>query len=60
MPQKLRTKNSDYLRFRPYRAFTSPAADPANITWGKALWRAALLVGAVALVIAGTLWFYLR
>jgi anti-sigma-K factor RskA len=60
MPKKLRTKNSDYLRFRPYRAFTSPVAGPANVTWGKAFWRAALIVGAVALVLGGALWRHLH
>ena len=60
MLKKLRTKDSDYLRFRPYRAFTSSPADPTDLTWGKALWRAALVVGAVALLLGGVLWFSLR
>ncbi len=55
-----RTKDSDYLRFRPYRAFTSPAVQSSNVTWAKALGRAALIVGLVALLLGGILWFFLH
>lgn len=57
MPKNQRGKDSDYLRFRPYHAFTSPAIEPANVTWRKALWRAVLLLGAVVLLVAVALWF---
>jgi hypothetical protein len=56
MSKKPRGKDSDYLRFRPYHAFTSPAVEPADATWRKALWRSVLLLGGLALMIAAALW----
>ena len=56
MPPKQRGKDSDYLRFRPYHAFTSPAAGPARNAWGTLLWRGVLLVGGVGLLAAVGLW----
>jgi len=60
MPKKLRTKDSDYLRFRPYRAFTSPAVPSPEDAARKTLWRGVLLLIVVAAVIAGMLWLRLR
>ncbi len=60
MPKKTRRKDSDYLRFRPYHAFTSPAIDPVDANRRTALWRAVLIAGAVVLLAAATLWLWLR
>ncbi|MEP6671500.1 MAG: hypothetical protein ABJF10_20225 [Chthoniobacter sp.] len=56
MSKKPRGKDSDYLRFRPYHAFTSPPVDPGRNAAALLLWGAGLLVGAVALLVAGALW----
>jgi len=47
MPTQLRKKNSDYLRFRPYRAFT-PA--PEKTDRSKLLWHPVVIVGAMLLL----------
>jgi hypothetical protein len=60
MPKKLRTKNSDYLRFRPYRAFTAPSVHATEVAERKALWRTVLILAVVALLIAGAVWLRLR
>lgn len=48
MAKRKRARESDYLRFRPYRAFTTP---PANVGAERStvVWRVVLTVGALAL-----------
>lgn len=49
MAKRKRERESDYLRFRPYHAFTSqPATDRAG-AW-TFFWRFMLVVGALALL----------
>ena len=48
MSKPRRTKQSDYLQFRPYHAFTSHAARPAKAS-GVAKWGLLALAGAALL-----------
>jgi hypothetical protein len=50
MPKPRRTKQSDYLQFRPYHAFTAHAARPVK-TAGPAKWWFLLLTTAALLVV---------
>lgn len=49
MAKRKRARESDYLRFRPYRAFTT---QPANVGADRAtiFWRVVLGVGAATLL----------
>jgi hypothetical protein len=53
-------KDSDYLQFRPYHAFTAHATRPAQEMGGTRWWRAATIVGAVALLLAVVAWLCFR
>lgn len=52
MPKPRRTKQPDFLQFRPYHAFTAPAERPvksaAMAKWGLLLLAAAVLLGILA------------
>ncbi|HEY3898975.1 MAG TPA: hypothetical protein VGM54_10205 [Chthoniobacter sp.] len=52
MPKRSWKKDSEYLRFRPYRAFTTPAQESRSDRW-TIFWRAVMLVGgAIVLFLA--------
>ncbi|HSI13558.1 MAG TPA: hypothetical protein VK961_16050 [Chthoniobacter sp.] len=51
MPKPRRTKQPDFLQFRPYHAFTAHAERPAK-AGGMAKWWLLLLAAAVMLVMA--------
>jgi len=57
MSKNQRGKDSDYLRFRPYHAFTSPPAASPRSAVGALLRWAMLLAGIVALLVAVALWW---
>lgn len=50
MPKPRRTKQTDYLQFRPYHAFTAHAERPVKAA-GMAKWWLLLLAMVVLLVI---------
>ncbi len=53
MPEIHRKNDPDYLRFRPYRAFTSRATGRPADERRKAFWRLLLAAGTVALAALG-------
>lgn len=59
IPDLRMRKDSDYLQFRPYHAFTSHAAPPAKTAGG--LWWWLLIAGAAALLLVAVgLWLGFR
>lgn len=60
MPELRMRKDSDYLQFRPYHAFTAHATRPAQDTGGTRWWLAVTIVAAVALLLAVVAWLYFR
>ena len=51
MPKRLRTKDSEYLRFRPYRAFTDrPATSPIS-EWKKWAVRGGMILAAALVIL---------
>jgi hypothetical protein len=55
MPKRQwKKKDSDYLRFRPYRAFTTPVQDTRGEGW-TIFWRAVVLVGGAAVIFVAAL-----
>jgi len=57
MPQRQRRNDSDYIRFRPYHAFTSTPADRFRSDRWNAVWRVVLTIGILALISgAAILW----
>ncbi len=58
MPKPRRTKQTDYLQFRPYHAFTAHEARPVKAA-GMAKWWLLLLTAAALLVIVA-LWLSQR
>jgi hypothetical protein len=54
MPKRKRTKDSEYLRFRPYKAFTTPPANSQSDRQTTVL-RALLIVGAGILLLFAAL-----
>jgi anti-sigma-K factor RskA len=48
MPNLPRKKNSDYLRFRPYRAFTS---QPAQSDGWSIFWKVVIVAAAIVVVL---------
>ncbi|WP_157447486.1 hypothetical protein [Chthoniobacter flavus] len=53
-------KDSDYLQFRPYHAFTAHATRPEQLTGGIRWWHAAMIFGAAALLLAVGAWLCFR
>lgn len=49
MAKRKRERESDYLRFRPYRAFTTQPANVGADRW-TSFWRFVLIVGALAVL----------
>jgi hypothetical protein len=50
MPKRQwKKKDSEYLRFRPYRAFTTPVQETRGDGW-TVFWRAVVLVGGAAVI----------
>jgi hypothetical protein len=49
MPKRQVKKDSEYLRFRPYRAFTTPVEEPRTDR-STIFWRAVLLVGGAVVI----------
>jgi hypothetical protein len=50
MPKRQwKKKDSEYLRFRPYRAFTTPVQDSRTDGW-TIFWRALVLVAGAAVI----------
>lgn len=56
MPKRKIRRNSDFLQFRPFRAFTAPA-DQDKSGWPKIVWRIVLVAVFVSAVIAGVVLF---
>jgi hypothetical protein len=50
MPKSPRKKDSDYLRFRPYRAFTEQPTNNSSADRWTLFWRIVIALGALALV----------
>jgi len=49
MAKRKRARESEYLRFRPYHAFTTPPATENAGRW-TSLWRFVAMVAALALL----------
>jgi hypothetical protein len=57
MPKPIRRrKDNDYIRFRPYHAFTTPAGQSRE-PGQKALWRIIWLIGVIVLLLAAAFIF---
>ena len=60
MPELRSKRKSDFLQFRPYVAFTPQAARPMPAPGGLRWGRAALILGAMALLLGVAAWFTYR
>jgi len=50
MPKHYQKKDSEYLRFRPYRAFTAQPINPSKSDGWVVFWRVIIVLGALALL----------